>query len=60
MKKDDETMRDKAKRVANLRKIKDDLIATYADEKDPGLRLSLFDILASLAKREKMIFDEVE
>ena len=55
-----EKMKERAFRIARLRKISDELIDTYADEKDPGLRLSLFEIIGNLRLQEKRILDGVE
>ena len=52
-------LKERAARISHLRKIREGLINTYADEKDPGLRLSLFDVIGNLASREKLIMDEV-
>ena len=48
-------MKERAFRIANLRRIREGLIETYRNETDPGLRLSLFEVIASLKNREMEI-----
>ena len=54
---DSQKSKDKADRIARLKKVRKDLIKTYSDEKDPNLRKSFFDIIGNLVAREKLIMD---
>lgn len=53
-------MKERAHRIANLRRIREGLIDTYESTADPGIKLSLWDVVGHLKNLEQRIIDGIE